>query len=136
MQKIPRVGLGVFVWKDGKFLMGWRHGAHGDNVWSIPGGHLEFGETWEECAKREVMEETGMEVTNVQFVAATNDIFPKDDKHYISIWVNCDWVANKPKVMEPDKLISFEWHTFKDLPSPLFSPWEQLKKAKPELFKD
>ena len=56
--KIVRVGVGVFVWRDGRFIMGQRLGSHGANTWSVPGGHLEFGESWEDCAIREVKEET------------------------------------------------------------------------------
>ncbi len=131
----PSVGIGVFVWKDGKFLMGKRRGSHGHDTWSIPGGHLEFGESWEECAKREVLEETGLRVNNVRFLAATNDLFPDDNKHYTTIWVECDWVSGQPSITEPDKWVDQEWRTFDTLPSPLFEPcWNNLKKVKPELF--
>lgn len=132
----PKVGVGVFVWKDGKFLMGRRRGSHGHDTWSVPGGHLEFDESWEECALREVREETGMRVGNVRFFAATNDIFEEDNKHYITIWVECDWLEGEPKITEPDKWIDHQWRTFDTLPSPLFEPcFGNLKKAKPELFK-
>lgn len=128
------VGVAVFVWRDGKFLVGKRIGKHGENTWSVPGGHLEFGETWEEAAKREVMEETGMEISNIRFMAATNDIF-STGKHYISIWVEADWVANEPQIMEPDTWVDNTWRDFKTLPSPLFEPcWQNLRLAKPELF--
>lgn len=131
----PKVGVGVFVWKDGKFLMGKRKGSHGHDTWSIPGGHLEFNESWAECALREVMEETGMTANNVRFLAATNDLFPEDKKHYVTIWVECDWVSGEPTITEPDKWVDQEWQTFKTLPSPLFEPcWMNLKEAKPELF--
>lgn len=129
------MGVGVFVWKDGKFLMGKRKGSHGHDTWSIPGGHLEFNESWAECALREVMEETGMTANNVRFLAATNDLFPEDNKHYVTVWVECDWVSGEPTITEPDKWVDQEWQTFKTLPSPLFEPcWMNLKEAKPELF--
>lgn len=136
MSKEPRVGVGVFVWKDGKFLMGKRRGSHGPNTWSVPGGHLELNESWEECAKREVLEETGMEVGNIRFLAATNDIFTQDNKHYITIWVECEWKSGQPTITEPEKWIDHQWRTFKTLPSPLFEPcFKNLKKAKPGFFK-
>ncbi len=132
----PRVGVGVFVWKDDKFLMGKRRGSHGHDTWSLPGGHLEFGESWEEGAKREVLEETGLIINNVRFLAATNDIFPADNKHYVTVWVYSDWESGQPKLMEPDKYVDQEWRTFQTLPSPLFEPcWKNLRKAKPELFR-
>ena len=58
----PKVGLGVCIVKDNKVLLGKRKGSHGAGTWSFPGGHLEFQETWEKCAKREVLEETGLKI--------------------------------------------------------------------------
>jgi 8-oxo-dGTP diphosphatase len=55
----PGVGIGVFIFKDKKFLMILRHGAHGKGSWSVPGGWMEFGESFEDTAKREVCEEVG-----------------------------------------------------------------------------
>jgi 8-oxo-dGTP diphosphatase len=130
-----RVGVGIFVWKDGKFLMGQRLGSHGANTWSVPGGHLEFGESWEEGAKREVLEETGVTVANVRFLAATNDLFSDEGKHYVTIWVESDWVSGEPRLTEPDKWVNQAWRTFQDLPAPLFEPcWQNLRLARPDLF--
>jgi 8-oxo-dGTP diphosphatase len=131
----PKVGLAAFIWRDGKFIMMQRKGSHGTGTWSVPGGHLEYGETWEECVRREIMEEVGVEVTNIKFLAATNDIFNKDVKHYISIWMTCDWASGEPQNMEPEKITDVEWRSFQDLPAPLFEPcWTNLRQAEPELF--
>jgi len=131
----PRIGVGVFIWKDGKFLMGRRLGSHGAETWSIPGGHLEFGEDWGQTALREAKEETGLDVANPRFVTITNDIFPADNKHYITIWVDTDWVSGEPTITEPDKWVDQQWKTFHTLPEPLFEPcWTNLRKAKPELW--
>ena len=131
-----RVGIGCFVWKDGKFLLQQRLGSHGEGTWSCPGGHLEFGETWEECAAREVYEETGMRITNVRFLAATNDKFAEKGKHYVTIWVESDWLEGEATIVEPNKCTAQGWYDFKSLPSPLFEPcWQNLKLAHPELFK-
>jgi len=46
MDKVPRVGLGVLIIKDGKVLLGRRKGAHGEGTWAPPGGHLECGESF------------------------------------------------------------------------------------------
>jgi 8-oxo-dGTP diphosphatase len=64
-----RVGIGVFVFKEGKFLMQKRQGSHGEGTWSCPGGHLEFGESFKDTARREVKEETNLEIDNVRFGA-------------------------------------------------------------------
>ena len=64
-----------------------------------PGGHLEYGESFAECAKREVLEETGLDVDNFEFLAATNDIFGTG-KHYVTILLICTIVGinREPKV--------------------------------------
>jgi 8-oxo-dGTP diphosphatase len=134
VNQIPRVGIGVFVWKNGAFLMGQRRGAHGNNSWSVPGGHLEYLESWEACAAREVLEETGMEITNIRFLTATNDLFTEEGKHYVTIWMQSDWQKNEPRILEPDKFVRMEWRNFSDLPEPLFLPWQQLRRAQPGLF--
>ena len=122
----PRVGVGVFVFRDGKFLIGQRRGSHGAGSWSVPGGHLEFGETPEQTAIREVREETGLEIAHVAFAAVTNDIFSDENKHYLTVWMKAEWTANEPKIMEPDKFIEQRWVDFDSLPEPLFLPWAQL----------
>ena len=125
-QDSVKVGIGVFVFKNGKFLMQKRHGAHGSNSWGVPGGHLEFGESFEATARREVLEETGLKIKNVRFGAVTNDYFSDENKHYITIWMLSDWESGKESIMEPDKSLQQAWRTFDDLPRPLFLPWHQL----------
>lgn len=122
----PRVGVGVFVFKDGKFLIGQRRGAHGEGSWSVPGGHLEFGESPEQTAAREVLEETGLEIDNVAFAAVTNDVFEAEQKHYVTLWMRADWAGGEPTILEPDKFADQRWVGFDDLPEPLFLPWQKL----------
>lgn len=134
MKSRPAVGVGVFVFKDSKFLMGKRIGAHGKDTWSVPGGYLEYGETFEHCAKREVMEETGVKVKNLRLYTTVNNVFHNEKNHSITIFMFSDWASGTPKITEPDKFIDIGWYDFKNLPKPLFLPITQLQKAKPELF--
>ena len=134
-QVSPQVGVACFVWKNGKFIMNQRFGSHGAGTWSVPGGHLEMGEDWKECAAREVLEETGLQIQNIRPLAITNDIFDKQ-KHYVTIWLEADWLSGKAKITEPDKCIGQNWYDFKTLPSPLFEPcWKNLRNVRPELFR-
>jgi 8-oxo-dGTP diphosphatase len=126
-EPVVRIGVGVFVLKDGKFLVGRRLGAHGADSWSVPGGKLDFGETPEQTAAREVLEETGLQITNVRFGAYTNDILPEDGLHFVTLWMVSDWQAGEPTVTEPDKFVDLTWTDFGTLPAPLFQPfWEHL----------
>ncbi len=128
-QQVPRVGIGIFVFKEGKFIMGCRKGAHGEGTWSVPGGHLEFGETIIEGAKREVEEESGLKITNVKIAGITNDIFESEGKHYVTVWVTSDWKGGNAQITEPDKFLDLQWRDFETLPKNLFLPWKQLMKS-------
>ena len=56
--KHPRVGCGAMIQNEkGEVLLGLRQGSHGAGEWCFPGGHLEFGETIFQAAKREVRED-------------------------------------------------------------------------------
>jgi len=131
----PKVGLGVIIIKDNKVLLGQRKNAHGEGSWCPPGGHLEYGETWEECAQRETLEETGIKIKNIHFGTATNDIFTKESKHYITIHMLADYQEGEPQVMEPDKCEQWDWFTWDNLPQPLFVPAQNLLKMKYNPFK-
>ena len=126
VENYPRVGVGVFVIRDGKFLMGKRIGSHGAETWSVPGGWIEYGETLEQAAVREVHEETSMKITRVAFAALTNNIFRKESIHSLTVWMTSNWAAAEPSIMEPDKFIEQRWVDIDELPKPLFLPWEQL----------
>ncbi|MEN9912861.1 MAG: hypothetical protein RLY66_269 [Candidatus Parcubacteria bacterium] len=122
----PRVGVAVFIFRDGKFLMCKRKGSHGEGSWSLPGGHLEYGESFMDTARRETLEETGVSVENIRFGAVTNDIFESENKHYVTVWMLSDYSSGEPTILEPHKCTDQAWFDFNSLPEPLFLPWKQL----------
>ena len=122
----PRIGVGVIIRKDGKYLLGKRRNAHGDGSWSFAGGHLEFGETVEECARRETAEETGIELGEVRFAGYTDDLFQEEGKHYVTMFVLSEWRAGEPQTLEPEKCEGWQWFEWDDLPTPLFLPIRNL----------
>ncbi|MBU3941748.1 MAG: NUDIX domain-containing protein [Nanoarchaeota archaeon] len=128
MDKKPKVGVGVIVIKDNKVLLGKRKNSHGEGSWCFPGGHLEFNESLENCAKREVLEETGIEIKNIRFETITNDIFKDEWKHYITIFMLCKHGSGEAKVMEPEKCEKWNWFEWNNLPEPLFLPIQNLLK--------
>lgn len=108
--------------KDNKVLLWKRKWAHWQWTWQFPWGHLEFMENLEECAKREVLEETNLEIKNVSFVTITNDFFTEDNKHYITIFMKSTYDSWDLKNMEPHKCESWEWFDWNNLPYPLMIP--------------
>ncbi len=126
----PRIGVGVIIFNNqNKILLGKRKNAHGDGDWAPPGGHLEFGETPIECAKRELCEETGLKLLHSRELSFTNDIFFEDNKHYITIFVQ-GIVDGEPKVLEPDKCSEWKWFDWDALPFPLFLSFSNLIQQK------
>ena len=126
MKKSPEVGIGICLVRDKKILLGRRLNSHGKGTWSFPGGHLEMNETWEECAEREVFEETDLIIRNIRFAGVTNDIFLSDHKHYITVFMIADYEKGTLKVKEPEKCEEWHWFEWDKLPKPLFLPVRNL----------
>ena len=74
----------------------------------------EMYETWEQCAKREVEEETGLILETAQFVHVTNDPMPAENKHYVTIFIMARCVSQDPpqvpQTLEPHKCEG--WHSY------------------------
>lgn len=130
MNKVPRIGVGVIVERDGLFLLGKRKGSHGEGVWSFPGGHLE---SFESCAERELEEETGLRAERFEFIASTNDIFVTEDKHYVTVFMRAIGVEGNPENREKEKCEGWKWFALDEFPKELFLPITNLKKRYPNL---
>eukprot|EP00042_Codosiga_hollandica_P053747 m.710904 g.710904 ORF g.710904 m.710904 type:complete len:353 (-) comp58766_c0_seq6:886-1944(-) len=127
--KRPVVGVGVFVTNPkypGMILVGKRLKAgFGCQTFALPGGHLEFGESFEDCGVREVMEECGLVLSNTRPLSTVNSINSEADYHTITIFVTGEAHA-EPRNLEPEKCAGWEWVQFPDgIPSPMFLPLEK-----------
>ena len=130
---------------------GIRKNSHGSGTIALPGGHLEMFESWEECAIREVKEETDLNVHRVVFGHVTNDPMVSEGKHYITIFMTAEVNvlpdqqdhddALTPKNMEPHKCVgwsSYSWEELLGLNSEnkLFGPLEHLVDERPTAILD
>lgn len=126
-------GFGVFLFKNGKVLLGKRHEdaekadskLHGEGTWTMPGGKLEFGESFEEGGKREVMEETGINLKSLRVICVNND--KVSDAHFVTIGMFAEAGKDflfeaEAKVMEPDEITEWRWFDLNDLPEKMFFP--------------
>ena len=121
-----KVGIGVLILKNKQLLLGKRIDGHNKGTWQSAGGHLEFGESFEACARREIKEEIGIKVKNIRYVTVTNDIFPKDNKHYITVFMVCEYDSGTPKPLEPKKCSEWKWFDKNNLPDKLFLPYDKI----------
>ncbi|XP_076466001.1 nucleotide triphosphate diphosphatase NUDT15-like [Babylonia areolata] len=138
----PKVGVGVFVLSDDHpncILVGKRKGSTGAGKYALPGGHLEFGESWEDCGRRETFEETGLRLKKVRFSTVVNAIVPEENYHYITLfvqgYVDPQHMA-EPSNLEPDKCEGWQWVDWdRFLPlEDLFEPLRVVRKASYDPF--
>jgi 8-oxo-dGTP diphosphatase len=128
--KTPRVGVGVIIERNGQVLLIKRTNVHGAGTWSTPGGHLEYGESPEECAIREVKEETGVNIGDVRFKGITNDLFEVSEKHYITIWMEARYLDGEPVVNADGEASDIGWFSWDALPKPLFLPLQNFMEGR------
>jgi len=126
----PRVGVAVIIERDGKVLLIKRKRVHGAGSWAVPGGHLEYGETPEQCAIRETHEEVGISIKGVRFAAITNDIFIENHRHYLTIWMHAASSQGEPFIAAPDEVEEVGWFGWQALPAPLFMSLQNLLDGK------
>lgn len=126
-ESLPKVGIGIIIRRnDGHILIGKRKGSHAP-YYSIPGGHLELGETFEQTAIREVMEETGLTITDPKVIAITNNLrtYREEGKHYVSVVLLAEHGGDAPINREPDRCEGWQWVDPNNLPIPHFDASEQ-----------
>jgi len=132
--KRPGVGVGVIILKDNKVLLGKRNDdpdkadslLHGEGTWTLPGGKLDFGENIQDCAYREVLEETGIKINKnkIKLISVTNDVV--EDAHFVTLGFLCEEFEGSSNVMEPDEITEWKWFDINDMPSPMFFPSEKI----------
>jgi 8-oxo-dGTP diphosphatase len=126
MSALPRIGVGVIIRRRHEILLLRRAAAHGSGSWSTPGGHLDYGETLEQCAAREAAEETGVEIEHARFRALTNDVFEDEARHYLTVWMEAEYRTGTARVNAADEVASVGWFRWDQLPTPLFLPFQNL----------
>lgn len=137
MEKIPNgkkhgVGFGIILFRDNKVLLGQRHvdpekadsELRGEGTWTLPGGKLIWGESFEDAAVREVKEETGIDLHSVDVICVNNDL--NEHAHFVTIGMYSEDFTGDAQVLEPDEITEWKWFDLESLPTPLFFPSERL----------
>ncbi|MFH1254518.1 MAG: NUDIX domain-containing protein [bacterium] len=106
---------------EGKILIGKRKGEHAP-YYSIPGGKLDLGETFEAGIIREIKEETNLDILDPKVIALTNNLetFQHESRHFISVILEVKNFSGELKIMEPEKCEGWQWVDPTDLPQPHF----------------
>ena len=99
--KVPKVAVGAVVFKNERVLLVRRGQPPSEDLWAIPGGSVEIGETLQEAAEREILEETGIHIRAGEPVL-TFDTIDRDRAgrirfHYVIVDLAADYVSGDPK---------------------------------------
>ncbi|WP_439495844.1 NUDIX hydrolase [Bosea sp. (in: a-proteobacteria)] len=97
----PVLAASIAVFRDGKVLLATRTKPPADQLWSLPGGKVEAGETLEEAALRELEEEVGVKAVILGFNRHV-EIFGRDaagavTHHFVIASFVGDWLSGEPK---------------------------------------
>lgn len=121
-----RIGVGVIVIRDGLVLLGLRQGSHGADMWAPPGGHLDDDESVEQCAARELLEETGIVARAWHAGPYSMNDFAEIARRYVTLFVVVTHDEGDAQVREPDKCARWQWCAWDALPRPLFAPFASV----------
>lgn len=131
MDRYIKVGIGVMVLDGDRILLGHRRpdrrdtgGIQQPDSWALPGGKQEYGESILQGARREVKEETNLDIGDLQVFSRADDIRP--DRHFVTLWVLARSHSGELKVMEPLKEDQWCWFSLDNLPDNLYSPSEKF----------
>jgi 8-oxo-dGTP diphosphatase len=129
-QPKPMVGVSVLIKNGDRILLEKRSKDPMKGAWKAPGGHMEFGETPEQTAAREVKEELGITLRDLKFRTITNDVFEADQKHYVTIWMEAFIASGEPELKAPYEESEIGWFTWDALPQPLYLGLQHLLEGK------
>ncbi|HON58360.1 MAG TPA: NUDIX hydrolase [Smithella sp.] len=113
----PRVGVGAITIRDGKVLLIRRGVEPGRGLWAIPGGTLRLGESMPDCARREILEETGVEIEVCEiayvFDFIERDNFGKIKFHFVIVDFSARHVSGEAKAA--DDAVDARWFSAEEL---------------------
>ncbi|OEU65356.1 MAG: NUDIX hydrolase [Desulfobacterales bacterium PC51MH44] len=120
----PKVAVGAVVFKNSCVLLVRRGQPPSEDLWAIPGGSVEIGETLQGAAEREILEETGITVRAGEPVY-TFDVIDRDSAgkirfHYVIVDLAADYVTGEPKA--GDDAAEARWVTAQEIDELQVSP--------------
>lgn len=111
------VGVGALIFNDeGKLLLTLR-GEKAKNErgkWEIPGGAVDFGETFAQAIAREVKEELDIEINVGEMLHLVDHLIPEEKQHWVSPTYICQITSGTPRILEPEKCAQIGWFSLEE----------------------
>jgi 8-oxo-dGTP diphosphatase len=110
-------------------LFGKRKSASGGFEWQLPGGWINPGESTQQAARREVSEETGLQLKELQFVGVTSNVFSPCN-HSLSLYFEAECAdVGSLQLAESDKCDAWEWRCWAEVTENLYLPLRLFKQT-------
>jgi len=122
-------GVGVIVTHRNRVLFGKRGARDTAFSWQLPGGWIEPGESPQQAAEREVLEETGLRLCEPRFVGVTNNVFSAHN-HSISLYFEAECEdATALALIEGAACVAWEWKDWDEVTENLYLPLQMLRQT-------
>lgn len=116
-------GCGAAILDDeGRLLLIQRLREPEAGAWGLPGGKIDFGERAADTARREILEELGIEIELTGLACIAETIDAGDGRHWVAPVYDARIVSGAPEVLEPEKHGGWGWFALDALPEKLTSP--------------
>lgn len=115
--KSPVIGVGAVIFKDNAVLLVKRKNPPCQNEWAIPGGKVKLGETLQQAAEREILEETGVKIKANHSIYSF-DLIEKDTEgnilfHYVIIDLAADYLSGV--LQAKDDALEAQWFSNEEI---------------------
>jgi 8-oxo-dGTP diphosphatase len=108
----PRLGVSACVWRDGRVLIARRSKPPLQGVWSLPGGHVELGETLRDAARRELLEETGISA-EIETIVDIAEVIRREggevSAHYAIVCFSGRWTSGEARAGDDAEAVHWAW---------------------------
>lgn len=122
-------GVAVVVTHEKRVLFGKRAGGLSDFEWQLPGGWMESGESPLQAARREVLEETGLELRDPILVGLSSNVF-SPGRHSISLYFEAECEQPGQLVLrETSACLGWEWKSWSEINENLYLPLRLFKQT-------
>lgn len=117
MEKFPKLAALAVVHREDEVLLVRRKYEPDANRWGFPGGHVDYGESVEAAASRELLEETTIRAEPVRTLVGLDTIIPDDESgtafHFYMVAVECSYVSGEPQAR--DDVFEATWVSCQDV---------------------
>lgn len=128
------IGAGVLLLNEDEsktlLLLRGKNAKNEPGTWSRPGGTIEYGETIEQCLRREVREEIGVEITDLEYMHVVDHFVREKNEHWIALGYKGKIAPGQtPRNMEPNKCDDVRWFAKSELPENIYGPTDPAIEA-------